>query len=227
MAVFSIENFRATVAETGLARKNRFEVEIAAPPLIIQDLDYNNQALSLMAESAVFPELNINAEVFSVWGPAIHRPKSINFGGFIMLAFHVDQDMRVKKLFDRWMQSIVDGRQYTVSYQRDYIAPYMAITQLDDQDNEVYKITLEEAFPATMTQLDVNHSIQNAFHLLQVNFRFRRWYEGEPQYGVNTSRNSLDRNSIVPVEPTNFATITGEVNQDLGAGTFNSLGAGA
>jgi hypothetical protein len=225
MAAFSIENFRSTVAETGLARKNRFEVLLAAPPRVLEGLDYSNQALSLMAESAVFPELNINAEVFSSWGPAIHRPKSINYGGFMMLAFHVD--MRVKKLFDRWMQSIVDGRQYTVSYQQDYIAPFVNITQLDDQDNEVYTITLEEAFPATQTQLDLNHGIQNAFHLLQVNFRFRRWYEGEPRYGVNTNRNSLDRNSIIPTDPPNFATITGDVNQELGAGTFNSLGAGA
>jgi hypothetical protein len=44
---------------------------------------------------------------------------------------------------------------------------------------------------------------------------------------VNTNRNSLDRNSIIPTDPPNFATITGDVNQELGAGTFNSLGAGA
>ena len=211
MAAFSIENFRATVAETGLARKNRFEVTLAAPPRVLEGLDFTNQALSLMAESAVLPEMNINAEVFSAWGPAIHRPKSINYGGFMMLAFHLDQDMRVKKLFDTWMESIVDGRQYTVSYQRDYIAPFVTIAQLDDQDNEVYVVTLEEAFPAAQTQLDVNHGLQNAFHLLQVNFRYRRWYVGQPNYGVNTTRNSLDRNSIVPNKEESPTVVGGHI----------------
>ena len=164
-----------------------------------------------MAENAVFPELNINSEVFSVWGPAIHRPKSINYGGFMMIAFHVDQDMRVKKIFDRWMESIVDGRQYTVSFQRDYIAPFVTISQLNDTDQETYTVTLEEAFPAAQTQLDVNHGLLNAFHVLQVNFRFRRWYVGEPNYGVNTSRNSLDRNSIVSQETDSHTVVGGHI----------------
>jgi hypothetical protein len=200
MATFSVDNFRATVLNKGLAKKNRFEVELSVPPLVAQVIEIDQRDISLLAESAVFPELSINAELQQIWGPAIHRPKSINYGGFMVIQFHLDQAMQIKRLFDTWMQTIVDGTQYTVSYQRDYLCPAIKITQLNDLDAATYSIVLEEAFPAGQVQLDLNHSLQNATHLHTVNFRFRRWYETQApvtkQTGV-TGLNTEDKNSIV------------------------------
>jgi hypothetical protein len=194
MASFSVENFTRNVLSTGLARKNRFEVEIAMPPGI-GDGEVN-RLVSLYAESAVFPEITINTETQFIWGPLIHRPKTINYGGFMTLQFHLDQDMRIKKLFDSWIQSIVDGEGYTVSYQRDYIAPMLRVTQLDEQENPVYVCELSEVFPAGIIQLDLNHSLQNTTHLLQVNFRFRKWVAESPA-GKYTQNNPLENNALV------------------------------
>ena len=212
MATYSVENFRQTVLNTGLARKNRFECEIAVPPQVRQATNISEPMLSLYVESAVFPELTINAETQFIWGPLIHRPKTLNYGGFMVLQFHLDQDMRIKKMFDTWMQSIVDGDQYTISYQRDYVAPMMRITQLDDQMEPVYSVRLTEAFPAGMVQLDLNHALQNATHMLQVSFRFRKWEaddsarisaQVQQTTGLFTQNNPLDRNSVVttPAKP--------------------------
>lgn len=177
MPAFNIDNFLATVNSIGLSRKNRFEVLIDPPAVTLRGFDnFDGRGLSLLAESIAIPELTISAEVQQIWGPAIHRPKGINYGGFMTVQFYVDQDLRVKKIFDNWMQYIVDGNQYTVRYQSDYVAPLMTVAQLDDENTEVYRVRFEEAFPAGMTQLDLNHGLQNSFHLLQVNFRYRRWY---------------------------------------------------
>jgi len=197
MATFSVENFRNTVLNTGLARKNRFECEIALPRPIQTATSISEPMLSLYVESAVFPELTINAETQYIWGPLMHRPKTINYGGFMVLQFHLDQDMRIKKMFDTWMQSIVDGDQYTVSYMQDYVAPMMKITQLDDQMEPVYSVQLTEAFPAGLIQLDLNHALQNATHMLQVSFRFRKWESSDSGGGVFTMNNPLKQNVLV------------------------------
>lgn len=196
MATFSVENFRETVLNQGLARKNRFEVQIAAPAKVSALATNSDRLISLFAESAVLPELTINAEMQQIWGPASHRPKSIGYGGFMVLQFHLDQDMTIKRLFDAWMQSIVDGQQYTVSYQSDYVAPLMQVIQLNDIDEPVYTVTFEEVFPAGQTQLDLNHGLQNATHLLQVNFRFRRWYAENTNQGAFTQDNPADKQLI-------------------------------
>jgi hypothetical protein len=196
MASFSVENFRETVLNLGLARKNRFEVLISAPAKVSALGSNQDRIISLMAESAVLPELTINAEMQQIWGPAIHRPKSIGYGGFMVLQFHLDQSMAVKKLFDSWMESIVDGSQYTVSYQSDYVAPLLQVVQLNDIDEPVYTVNFEDAFPAGQTQLDLNHGLQNATHLLQVNFRFRRWYAENTNQGAFTQDNPADKQLI-------------------------------
>ena len=223
MATYSVENFRQTVLNTGLARKNRFECEIAVPPQVRQATNISEPMLSLYVESAVFPELTINAETQFIWGPLIHRPKTLSYGGFMVLQFYLDEDMAIKRTFDYWLQSIVDGEQYTVSYQRDYVAPLMRITQLDKNDQPTYIVNLTDVFPAGVVQLDVNHSLQNAVHLLQVSFRFRKWESlaFDPEFGFNavstkaginnleknggafTRNNSLEKNTIAnrPVEP--------------------------
>lgn len=221
MATFSLENFRESVLGLGLARKNRFDVEIQPPPAL-----GSGSLISLFCESAVLPELTINAEMQQIWGPAHHRPKSIAYGGFMVLQFHLDREMNIKKLFDRWMQSIVDGNQYTVSYQRDYIAPVIKVTQLDENNDETYSVIFEEAFPAGMTQLDLSHSLQASTHLLQVNFRFRKWSSNNPG-GAFTNNNPVNNNSLINRPSDNFVTVTGDPNQNIGGNTINPLGAGA
>jgi len=213
MANFSIENFRSTVSTLGLARKNRFEVDIAIPLSLQQAVGIDQKTVSLLAESAVFPELTINADLQQIWGPAIHRPKNINYGGFMVVQFLLDQKMQVKRFFDTWMQNIVDDRQYTVSYQRDYVSPSITVTQLDETNNVAYGITLTEGFPAGQVQLDVSHSLNDTFHLHSVNFRFRRWYENNPKKSSTLFKNSLDKNSLVPQEPV----------KNIGNGAFKLL----
>lgn len=226
MANFSLDNFRQTVLGSGLARKNRFEVEIAFPNSVQAELQTDSRIVSILADSAILPEMTINAELQQIWGPAHHRPKSISYGGFMVIGFHLDQQMDVKRFFDVWMQNIVDGQQYTVSYQKDYVAPSMTVTQLDDQFNATYAVTFEEVFPAGQTQIDLSHSLVSSTHLLQVNFRYRRWYEGQKRGSNSTNSNFLNKNTIdtAPPAPDNWATITGEANQEIGGSTIQPLG---
>ena len=195
---FDIEKFISAVRVNDMARKARFKVELTPPAAIVNNTGINVSVMSMFCESAVFPELTINAETQYIWGPLIHRPKTISYGGFMVLQFYLDEDMAIKRMFDYWLQSIVDGEQYTVSYQRDYVAPLMRITQLDKNDQPTYIVNLTDVFPAGVIQLDVNHSLQNAVHLLQVSFRFRKWESlaFDPEFGFNAVSTKAGTNSL-------------------------------
>lgn len=171
---FNLSNFIATVNTTSLARTNRFEVLINAPPCATRG---NEQLVSLYTEQINFPPIINNLRSYKVWGPSIHRPQSIEYGGEgINAIFHVDRDMSVKKFFDDWMHGIIDKNNFTVSYLKDY-ATTIDINQLDEQNNITYSVKLFDAFPRSMNVMELNNASQNQTHRLSVVFAYRYWFE--------------------------------------------------
>lgn len=188
MAMFSLEEFKTQVLTAGLARTNRFEVFIPPPAGLTtfreigtpDGLDYEQivpgtRMLSLMCEQASLPLLNINTKSYRVYGVPEPRPVTSEYGGEgIPLTFHIDREMKVKKFFDQWMQTIVDPITFNVSYKENY-SVNIDIWQLDEMDNPQYHIQLIDAFPRSMNLLELNHSSQSQTHRLTVLFAYRKW----------------------------------------------------
>lgn len=158
-----INDFLSEIKKRDLARPNRFVVEIGG--------DY---FISLMASAAVLPPIMLNVRSLKYFGPSYQRPISNEYGGDgISVTFNVDQDMGVKRYFDAWTQSVV-SLQGGVNYQDQYVRPVL-IKQLNNQDNEVYKIKLIDAFPRSVNMMQLNQASQNQTHTLDVLFAYRYW----------------------------------------------------
>jgi hypothetical protein len=170
-AHFSVSDFRATVLATGLARTNRFEIKIIPPVSLRQ----GSELVSLMAEQATFPLLNIQTKPFKIFGPAYQKPITSDYGGEgTSIVFHVDRDMKVKRFFNDWMHQIVDKERYTVGWLNDYKGTVI-IRQLDEMDMATHEVELIDAFPRNINVLDLNHTSTNQTHRLNVLFAYRYW----------------------------------------------------
>lgn len=173
-SVFKLDEFRAEIFKKGLARNNRFEVVIPSPP----SLDYGTQEsrfVSLLAESTNFPPINVGVTSQRIFGPSYQRPKFVDYGGDnIIITFLVDGGMLVKKYFEDWLELVIEPETYFVGYQDEYTTD-ISISQLDEDENNVYSITIYEAFPRSINIMDLNNTNTNSFHRLSVSFAYRYW----------------------------------------------------
>jgi hypothetical protein len=90
------------------------------------------------------------------------------------MTFLVDGSMNVKALFDNWVSKIVDPIQYFVYHPKSYVSQ-IEIYQLDSNDNPVYSVILEDAFPRNISMMELSQAAQNQVHKLNVTFAYRRW----------------------------------------------------
>lgn len=221
IAAFRLSDFISEVKTKGLARVNRFEVIINPPPNIATSyLNFNK--VSLMCEISNFPPLNLSVKPFKIFGPSYQRPITSEYGGDGMsMTFHVDKDMRVKRFFDDWMETVVNRNNFTVAYQRDYVTS-ISIRQLDEAENVTYEIDLLEAFPRSMTLMDLNQSAQNQTHRLNIIFAYRYWRRTDiPANGQTVQVSPRISLQTLPVITPNLRTDTSRI---LGTETSRILG---
>lgn len=176
MAYNTLQNFKSEVMARNLARPNRFEVIIQAPKALTSERGIENGRLvSLFCESANLPTKTISVKQQRIQGPAYQRPTGVDYGGDgITMTFLLDQQMVVKDFFDYWMEKIVTPYSYSVNYQDEYIS-MIRIYQLDQKDEATYGVVLFDAFPRSISQVELNHSSQNQVQKLNVTFAYRKW----------------------------------------------------
>lgn len=170
---FNVNDFQAQVlGGYGLARTNRFEVDIIAP--IKLSTNYN-RVVSLLASDSMFPQLTIFHKSHRIFGPPNMRPIFSDYGGEgLNIQFYIDGLMDVKRFFEDWIGLVINHNTFSVSYQKDYIST-IRIKQLNEINDVVYEVELYEAFPRNVNILELNQSANNQFHRLNVMFAFRYW----------------------------------------------------
>jgi hypothetical protein len=95
-------------------------------------------------------------------------------GEGIPMTFYVDKNLEIKKYFENWMYSVINPNSFNVKYQTEYKAE-IQIYQLDEQDKRKYAISLVDAFPKAIGQMDLNAGAANQMHRLTVVFAYRKW----------------------------------------------------
>ena len=75
----------------------------------------------------------------------------------VTFSFLLTNDYYIKKIFDKWMNSIVDKESYTTLYDADYKVD-MIIQQLDQQNNVVFGMKLINAFPVSISDIPLDTS---------------------------------------------------------------------
>jgi hypothetical protein len=175
-AKFSFEQIKSEVLNTGLASESRFEV-FMAQPTCLAGTPYGGsmQSSLLRLESVTFPALTLYTKNRQTYGPGQAMPIGMDYGGDsgVTLTFVLDRDMWTKKMFDAWMDCIVDYNSQTIAYPDTY-RTQMMISQLDKSDGSVYMAVIDECYPKIVSSMQGNSGSQN-HQRVSVTFAYRKW----------------------------------------------------
>ena len=144
----NISDFVSSIGKAGLARSNRYTVEMSLPATTYNNNDYRK--MLLLCESVQLPGLNLNTAQTRTFGEIREMPYELNFDP-VQLGFYVDGEMVIKGIFDQWIQSVQRGNTRNFNYYENYIAQTVKINVED--------LTDDALFVQVLLQLFLQHSV--------------------------------------------------------------------
>ena len=210
----SIREFIAEVKTRGLARTNRYLVEM---PIAESEL------AALLCESASLPGISYASSQQKIAGESREMPYERMFDP-ITLTFYSDQDMIIKSMFDLWMGSIMDPRTRTFNFYNNYIKD-IKIHVLDMQEEKRYTAVLYECYPKTITPVSLSSSDRDVMKF-SVTLQYKYWMpEVAPKSRPPTTADGLDFPSAPSTPRPLFPPLaTNLVNMEDPQGIFTGTG---
>jgi hypothetical protein len=177
----------------GLAKNNRFQVNMVIPAAIT--VDYKSKDLSLLCESTELPGKTLNTADVKVYGPTYKIPYQKQYAE-INFNFLCTNNGNERQIFDKWIEYIMPSQTNNMRFPRGtnglggegyltqiYIEQYndYSVSEakgLEDTDNgELLKhIHLIDAFPLGYSAQALNWG-DDGFLRLTVQFSYRRFIE--------------------------------------------------
>jgi len=204
-----VDNFREFISQVrtgGLARSNKFAVEVTLPRGMTTNFGFTYQMrnILLFCDSTVLPGVSVATTPNRSFGETRESPYERLFDN-IQLSFYVDNSMVVKSLFDEWSNLIQNYKSREFSYYEDYITK-IAVTVFDTKSFPRYRVELFEAFPKNVGSISLNYSAKDIMKL-DVNFTFKYWetIEVAPQLRYIQRTDTVSSNVISPTYLNDFA----------------------
>lgn len=154
-----------------LARPSRFEV-LLSPPLILYAYIGDVRNITYRCESAQLPGRTLATTEQKTYGPIEKFPYLTTYTD-IDLTFIVDDVMSQKKFFDTWLELINPSNTNNMRYKEEY-ATDLKVTQYDVTGQPSYRVTMYDAYPISVNQLDLDWS-SDSYHKLTVTFAYTYW----------------------------------------------------
>ena len=139
--------------------------------------------LALQCESTELPGKSLLTQDVKVYGPIYRIPYQTEFD-YIPLTFLCTNDFYERKLFDRWLESIMPNDTHNLRFPNDDDTRYLTnlkIIQYDDFIKQIYAVEMIDAFPVSIASQPVSWS-EDGFHRLTVKFSYRKYktlYQGK------------------------------------------------
>jgi hypothetical protein len=167
----SINDFKSSFTRD-LARPSRFDVNIAAPLIMIPYLgDAKN--LTYRCESAQLPGRTFATAEQKIGSNPVEKYPYLTTYNDIDLTFIVGDDMKEKVFFDNWLELINPSLTFNYQYKSNY-ATVITVNQYDVTNQLSYTVDLFDAYPISVNQLDLDWSSEGN-HKLVVTFAYTRW----------------------------------------------------
>lgn len=170
-SAFHVNNLKNVFRD--IARPNLFKVEIIPPKSLIADWDASKTALLALAKSATFPQVSIKEWVYERAGQKLHIPTNEVDYGELNITFYNDVDFNIRTLFNKWQSLCV------FNYNGNFGAiPNVAIEgrvrvwQFDGAFNQVYMAEFTNAWPQTLSAIDLSQESENSLIDFTVDFKF-------------------------------------------------------
>ena len=173
----AINEFIGVVKKSnGLAKANRYEVDIYAPQNHPGGAEGRN--LNLLCNAITMPGHNLEQQTQRLaTEPAREMVQSRSFAGNITASFYLDQGLEIKSWFDKWLELAINPATHKARYYDEYIG-HMDIYQLGGK-GRTYGIRCEEVYPATIGPIEYSYDSTDTIGLLTIEFAYRRWIELE------------------------------------------------
>lgn len=172
-----INAFIATVKSRGLARSNRFNVNITWPSGIA--LLETAKLANLLCEASSLPGYNIATQPLKIMGESREVPYEPMYDP-VTLTFYMDAQFEIKDAFETWMSYIIDPVTKTTNYYSTYTSE-INISVENINGSIPYNVTLFEAFPKSMTAVTLNQGDRDVMRL-NVGIQYKYW-RSSSQFG--------------------------------------------
>ena len=169
---FNVEDFTGQIASLGLASPNKFEVDVYFPT------GTSEKSLNLMCENASIAGRTVQSMLDIQYG--VRREIAYGAPQYtpLSLTFLCTEGMEQKTMLDKCNNSIVDAtvatKPFNVAYYDDYKGR-VKVKKLDKAGNQVLEVEYLDAWPKTVSQVDLSHATTNATLRVTCEFSYSYW----------------------------------------------------
>jgi len=160
-----------------ISRPSRFDVMIPIPAILSPFFGGSQmEQLSFRCENAELPGRSFATTERKFGSAPVQKIPYLTQYNDIQLTFIVSGDMNERLFFDMWMELINPSSTYNFRYKTDYVTE-IGISQYDLSNNLMYRSVLIDAFPVSVSQLDLDWT-NDGYHRLAVDFAYTKWQLG-------------------------------------------------
>lgn len=177
-----LKDFIAEIKKGALARSNRYAISFTPPSTSNPKKSYQSYLVGaepstlrktiLFCDQVQLPGLNLSTVQNRTFGEFRETPYEKLFDN-ITMSFYVDNDMKVKSLFDNWMASIQDPTTRTFRYYDQYITD-MTIEVQDINNKSRYQCKLFECYPKTIGAIQMDYASKDVMKL-SITMQYKYW----------------------------------------------------
>lgn len=157
-----------------VARPNLFKVHII-PPLSLLKTDWDNKKTELLAlaKAATMPQVSIKEWVYERAGQKLHIPTNEIDYGELNITFYNDIDCNLRTLFNRWQKlALYNWSTSQGSIPLEAVSGIVRLYQFDGQFNAVYAAEFTNAWPQTISSMELSQESENTAQEFSVDFKF-------------------------------------------------------
>lgn len=92
----------------------------------------------------------------------------------VNFTFNLSADMRERKYFEIWQQTMVNVHMNSMNFYKEYVMP-VHLMQLDKQGKVTYQVTLVEAYPISIDDVNNSFASNNEVSQCTVTMAYRHW----------------------------------------------------
>lgn len=202
-----LNEFISKVKSTGLAKTNRYKVNITSP-ISMRPFMGSSRLISLFCEETSLPGLNIATTQHNVMGEHRQFPYMKNYDN-VSMTFYIDNDFEVKGFFDNWLKYISDDSSKITSYYSDYISPTIEIDVLPmGSESPTHTVILHEAYPKAISSMMLSANSRDVAKVtVSMNYKYHTVVEYVDRYSLSIG-DTVDSMLIVPPDSTQAIGIT-------------------
>jgi hypothetical protein len=136
--------------------------------------EYNNgPQLSMRCINMSFPPRSLMTVETRHTGVPYKLPYSAMYDE-VSFTFVASEDLRERKFFEIWQETVMNVGMNSLNFYNEYIST-VEMYQLDKNNNIMYGVKLDEAYPINIGAVDYSYGSQNEFVSVTVSLAYRRW----------------------------------------------------